>query len=326
MLNVKKIYIMMTNISVRQMRTLVEIQKHRKISAAAKTMGLTSPAVTHQLKQLEEELDIQLFVRTRTGAMPTEAGNVLMETAQRVLNELALMEQHIEKLKGSKGGRLSLGVVSTGKYFAPRMIAAFSKQFPEIDVHLRTANRKEIVEALEAYEIDMAFMGRPPQHFGVSVTYIGDHPLVFVAHPNNPLLKNLDISQSELANHKIIVREKGSGTRAAFEFFMSETFSDREVFHTVMQSNETIKQAVMANLGIALISGHTIEQEVKNNLLKILDVQKTPIRRQWHSVYRADRKPTPAMSSFNEFVKLNGMQLLPIVSKTYADDSWEGIV
>ena len=311
------------NISMKQLRSVVAIHKHSKISYAAKTLGLTSPAVTLQLKQLEEELGTQLFMRTRQGAIPTEAGSLLIETAGRILNNIDELGERLEELKGNKRGTLTLGVVSTGKYFAPRMIAAFSKEHPNIDIHLTTANRQEIVEALEKYEIDMALMGREPQHFNVSVNHIGDHPLVFIAHPNNPLGNRLDLSREELVEHKIIVREKGSSTRAAFEFFMAEAFSDREMFHTVMQSNETIKQAVMADLGIALISGHTIEHETQSGLLKILDVEETPIRRQWHSVHRADRNPTPAMNAFNQFLKENGMQLLPIVSKTYTGESWE---
>lgn len=309
----------MINLSLRQLQSLAAIRKHGKISVAAKELGLTSPAVTLQLKQLEGSVGSQLFLRTRSGAIPTEAGNLLIETAQHVLSELNALEERLEELKGAKKGKLSLGVVSTGKYFAPRMIAEFEKQYPGIEVHLTTANRLDIIDALEKYEVDLALMGRPPKHFQVSATKFGDHPLVFVAHPQNPLGKKLDVAKKELLSHKLIAREQGSGTRMAFEIFMSDTTSSQDAFHTVMQSNETIKQAVMADLGIALISGHTIEQEVNNGLLKILDVVETPIRRDWYSVERSDRKPTPAMSAFNDFLRGEGMRLLPIVSKTYRE-------
>ncbi len=311
----------MLNISIRQLRSLLAIHKHGKISEAAKALGLTSPAVTLQIKQLEEELDSQLFLRTRSGVVPTELGQFAVTTAQRILSEVDALEELVEDIKGTSRGKLSLGVVSTGKYFAPRMIAEFEKDHPGIEVHLTTANRSEIVSALENYEIDLALMGRPPKHFNVTSNRFGDHPLVFIAHPDNQLVNKLDITKLRLAKQKLLLREAGSGTRAAFEYFMADKFSSEENLHTIMQSNETIKQAVMADLGIALISGHTIEREVQYGLIKILDVVQTPIRHNWHYVHRADRKPTPVMHNFMRFLNEQGMRLLPIVSKTYGEQA-----
>ncbi|MAW86441.1 MAG: LysR family transcriptional regulator [Phyllobacteriaceae bacterium] len=307
----------MINASIRQLRTLLALRRHRKISAAASALGLTSPAVTIQLRQLEEELGTQLFIRTRTGTIPTETGQIALEAAQRILDELETLQERILEHKGLKAGRVRMGVVSTGKYFAPRLIAGFNGTHPGIDITLNTANRTEVIAMLERHEIDMALMGRPPKHFGVKATLFGDHPLVFIAHPGHPLARRRDILRQELARQKFIVRERGSGTRASFEFFMAGDGGESELAMTEMDSNETIKQAVMAGLGIAFISGHTIEQEMRAGTLAVLDVAETPIRRQWYSVRHADRSPTPAMLALDEFLRRKGPEILPLLEKTY---------
>lgn len=307
----------MLNISLRQMRTLLAIQKHGKISAAARAMGLTSPAVTLQLQQLEQELGCQLFLRTKSGAQPTEIGEIAIETAYRMINELTSLEETVRAHKGIAAGTIRLGVVSTGKYFAPRVIAAFTAVHPGISMTLVAANRAEIIQKLHDHDIDVALMGRPPTGFKVNATLFGDHPLVFIANPDHPLVGRLDISKEELALQKFIVRERGSGTRSSFEFFMSDTLEGLRTTPTEMDSNETIKQAVIAGLGLAFISGHTIEQECRAGSLAILDVVETPIRRQWFSIRHASRTATPALQALDDFLRLRGPSLLPVLSKPY---------
>ncbi|MDP2733666.1 MAG: LysR substrate-binding domain-containing protein [Hoeflea sp.] len=307
----------MLNISLRQMRTLLAIQKHGKISAAARAMGLTSPAVTLQLQQLEQELGCQLFLRTKSGAQPTEIGEIAIETAFRMISELTSLEETVQAHKGIAAGTIRLGVVSTGKYFAPRLIAAFTAVHPGISMTLVAANRAEIVQKLHDHDIDVALMGRPPTSFKVNATLFGDHPLVFIANPDHPLVGRLDISKEELAEQKFIVRERGSGTRSSLEFFMSDTLEGLRTTPTEMDSNETIKQAVIAGLGIAFISGHTIEQECQNGKIAILDVMQTPIRRQWFSIRHASRTSTPALQALDDFLRLRGPSLLPVLSKPY---------
>jgi DNA-binding transcriptional LysR family regulator len=312
----------MLNVSIRQLRTLLSVRKHGKISAAANELGLTSPAVTIQIRQLEQELDTQLFLRTRGGTIPTESGRIAIETASRIMNEIELFEERIRAQQGLTAGKIRLGVVSTGKYFAPRIIAAFGAAYPGIDIGLNAANRAEIIGMLQNHVIDIALMGRPPKHFGVKATLFGDHPLVFIAHPDHPLAGRRDITREELKRQKFIVRERGSGTRSSFEFFMSNSRGDLDIPMTEMDSNETIKQAVMAGLGIAFISGHTIEQETKAGTIVVLDVEDTPIRRQWYSVRHAERTPTPAMLAFDDFLRREGPGLLPLLAKTYQAGSF----
>jgi DNA-binding transcriptional LysR family regulator len=307
----------MLNISLRQIRTLLAIHKHGKISVAARALGLTSPAVTLQLQQMEQELGCQLFLRTKTGAQPTEIGEIAIETAHRISGELTSLEETVQAHKGMAAGAIHLGVVSTGKYFAPRIIAAFINEHPGISMTLVAANRTEIIRKLHDHEIDVALMGRPPTDFKVSATLFGDHPLVFIANPDHALVGEIDITREQLAEQKFIVREKGSGTRSSFEFFMSDALTGLTSTPTEMDSNETIKQAVIAGLGIAFISGHTIEQESQSGKIAILDVVETPIRRQWFSIRHASRTATPALRALDDFLRLHGPRLLPVVSKPY---------
>lgn len=316
----------MLNISLRQLRTLLAIQKHGKISAAARALGLTSPAVSLQLQQLEQEMGCQLFLRTKSGSQPTEIGEIAIQTAHRLINELTSFEETVQAHKGVAAGTIRLGVVSTGKYFAPRVIAAFTAVHPGISMTLVAANRSEIIQKLHDHEIDIALMGRPPTTFKVHATLFGDHPLVFIASPDHPLVGKLDISREDLAQQKFIVREKGSGTRSSFEFFMSDTLDGPHITPTEMDSNETIKQAVIAGLGIAFISGHTIEQECQSGKIAILDAVETPIRRQWFSIRHASRSATPALQALDDFLRLRGPSLLPVLSKPYpamSSSAWD---
>ena len=311
----------MLNITLRQMRSLIAIRDHGKISSAARALGLTSPAVTIQLKQAEEELGTELFVRTREGTIITRSGQMVIESANRIMNEIELLNERLDDLKGLKTGSIRLGAVSTGKYFAPRMIAAFADLYPGISINLVAANRAEIISRLQSHDIDIALMGRPPKHFGVHATLFGDHPMVYICNPSHPMAERRDIGLNEIARQKFIVRERGSGTRSSFEFLMSNLGGDRELLRTEMDSNETIKQAVMAGLGIAFISGHTIEHEMRAGTLVVMDVEDTPVRRQWYSVRHADRRPTPAMLALDEFLRMRGPSLLPLMTKTYRTGS-----
>lgn len=307
----------MLNISLRQLRTLLAIVKTGKISHAARQRGLTSPAVTLQLQQLEAELGVQLFIRRKQGVHPTEIGEVVINHARTILSGLDGLEQSLKSHGGLETGTIKLGVVSTGKYFAPKIIAAFTRKYPGLNVMLFAANRSEIIERLKNHDVDVALMGRPPTGFDVHATMIGDHPHVFIASPDHVLAGRLDVEREELAKCKFVVREPGSGTRSMFELFMSEVPGGLKLPPVEMDSNETIKQAVMAGLGIAFISGHTIEQESQAGRIAILDVVDTPIRRHWYLIRNASRAATPAIDALGEFLMEKGLSLMPIVRKTY---------
>lgn len=307
----------MRNVTLRQLRAIAQVARDGKIVSAAKHLGLTAPAVTLQVKALEDEIGLALFDRTTDGMRPTAAGDAAIEAARAIEEQILLFSDRIDSLRGLKSGRLRLGVVSTAKYFAPRIIAAFCAEAPGLEVDLEVGNRSEIIAALSGHAVDIALMGRPPKGVPVRAQVFGDHPLVIISAPDHPLALERDITRERMTAEKFLLREPGSGTRIALEVFFSAVPSKLENIGREMGSNETIKQAVMAGLGVAFISAHTIEAEVQSGRLRVLDVEGTPIRRQWFAVSRADRSPTPAMDAFLSFLSHKGAQYLPVATSLY---------
>ncbi|WP_136656706.1 LysR family transcriptional regulator [Nitratireductor sp. XY-223] len=311
----------MKNVSIRQLRSLIAIEKHQKISSAASELGLTGPAITLQLKQLEDEIGLSLFDRTPEGMRPTAAGRRVLDAAHSVQERLRTLDEELTAFKGGKRGTLRLGAVSTAKYFAPRLIAAFKDSHPAIKIDLFVGNRADTIGALREQSIDIALMGRPPADIKVNASVFGDHPLVIIAPSDHPLAERREISKAEIAQEEFLVREPGSGTRISLEIFFADVPKKLESLGTEMGSNETIKQAVMAGLGVGFISAHTIEQELQLGRLAILDVVGMPIRRQWFSVSRADRAQSPAMGIFQRFLTRRGPRYLPVIPKTYPHET-----
>jgi DNA-binding transcriptional LysR family regulator len=301
----------MRNLSLRQLRCVTAIRKHGKIVTAAEELRLTPPAVTLQLQQIEAETGLTLFDRTPDGMRATMAGLAVLDAAQAIDERLRVLADEIDAIKGLRRGSIRLGVVSTAKYFAPRMMAAFMAEYPDIEMSLRVGNRAQTIDSLKDHAIDIALMGRPPGTVPVRAVVFGDHPLVIVAAPDHPLAGRHGISKEEIARQSFLMREQGSGTRISMEIFMREIPGWLEQPAIEMDSNETIKQSVMAGLGVAFISGHTIASELEAGRLAMLDVTGMPIRRQWFAVTRGDRGMTPAMAAFHEFLAKEGARYLP---------------
>ena len=307
----------MKNVTLRQLRSILAIRKTGKISAAADEIGLTGPAVTLQLKEIEAQLGAQLFDRSREGLRPTAAGEATLRAARDIELRMQRLFEEVETLSGANAGRLRIGAVSTAKYFAPNLMAAFGKRHPGVQISLTIGNRGTIIDALREFEIDLALMGRPPRDFEVRPQIFGDHPLVIIAAPDHPLARRHHVTKEDLLPEAFLVREPGSGTRSSLDIFMNDVVGWGGIRHPEMTSNETIKQAVMAGMGIAFISAHTIALELEMRKLVIVDVAGMPIRRQWYSVSRVDRSLTPAMSAFNAFLVEEGARHLPFIPTIY---------
>ncbi|WP_099865548.1 LysR family transcriptional regulator [Pararhizobium haloflavum] len=307
----------MRTLSLRQLKAVEAIMREGSVARAAKALSLTAPAVTLQLKQIEDDAGLPLFDRTRDGMRPTDAGRLVFEAATFVDERLRQLDEELDALKGVRAGHLRLGAVSTAKYFAPALMAGFKKAHPGIEISLMVGNREETVSALRDHRIDTALMGRPPKTFAVRAALFGDHPLVIVASAGHRLAGCRDILKETIAAEHFLVREPGSGTRISLEIFLSDIPGRLDYLGQEMGSNETIKQAVMADLGIAFISAHTIAQEVELGRLVILDVVGMPIRRQWYAVSHGDRTFSPAMHAFDTFLGSEGARYLPLVSKPY---------
>jgi LysR family transcriptional regulator, low CO2-responsive transcriptional regulator len=265
--------------------------------------------VSLQVKRLEEIAGIDLFERRGKKLFLTEAGEQLLRYAQQILDALKDADAAISALKGLTGGRISVGVVSTAKYFAPALIAQFQKRYPGVRASLSVNNREVIVRELERNEIDVAIMGTPPQRMETKAMPFADHPLVVIAPPSHPRAHERAIPFEALAGERFLVREQGSGTRSSMERFFGERGFAPKI-DSVMNSNETIKQAVMAGMGVAFISRHTIGLELATGRLCVLDVQGLPLMRRWYVVQRAGRFVSPATAAFVQFVVENAPALL----------------
>lgn len=302
------------DVTIRQLRAVSAIARTGRIAAAANELCLTPPAVTEQLKLIEDRLGLRLFQRTRAGLRPTDAGLQLVETAARMEALLADGAEQLRAIKGLAGGRVRIGVVGTAKYYAPRLVASFAESHPKIELQLCIGNRAETLSALKDYEVDVAIMGRPPEGVPVKKEVFGPHPHVVIAPPNHPLAaRETPIERHELAGEKMLVREVGSGTRRLFEMLFSGVEPAEPAIRIEISSNETIKQAVMAGLGLAFISAHTIELEVQTKHLVILNINGLPAIREWYAVHRIDKELAPAAAAFWLFVLKEGRNFLPHV-------------
>ena len=232
--------------------------------------------------------------------------------------EMLLVElgNTLAAIKGKHAGRVSVGIISTAKYFATRLVAAFSKQNPRIELSLSIGNRQETIRLLRDYGIDIALMGQPPTDFPVVSQAIGEHPQVIIAPLDHPLVGRRGIDKAELAEASFIIREDGSGTRTVFDYFFDGVQVHRPHIKFEIGSNETIKQAVMAGLGLSLISGHTIEAELSAGRLAVLDVKGLPIIRQWFLVRRANWTPTPVGEAIWDFAVAHAAEFMPALPQT----------
>jgi DNA-binding transcriptional LysR family regulator len=288
-------------VTIRQLQIFTVAADRLSFARTSEALHLTQAAVSLQVKQLEEMAGIALFERRGRRVALTEAGELMRGYARRVLDALKDADAAISALKGLTGGRIHVGVVSTAKYFAPALIARFRALHPGVTVALSVNNRETIVRELERSDVDLAIMGTPPAQIETSATAFADNPLVVIAPPEHPLAKAKRIPLADLAAEPFLVREVGSGTRSSMERFFAAHGFQPKVTGT-MSSNETIKQAVMAGMGLAFISRHTIALELDAGKLVELDVDGLPLMRRWYAVRRAGRFESPAATAFVEFV------------------------
>ncbi len=300
----------MRDLSMKQLRVVAAIARTGKILAAADSLGVTPPAVTLQLRQLEESLGLALFERTRDGMKLTEAGQHLMESIVRIEAELASCAEGFNAIRGLKGGTVSIGVVSTAKYFAPAALGAFKRKHPEVELKLLVANREETIRALGALELDVAIMGRPPENMDLASALLGDHPHIIIAAPDHPLACRERLAIADLKDEVFLVREPGSGTRTLMERLFAEAGIAPRLGMEI-SSNETIKQAVMAGLGMAFISSHTVAAEIEIGRLVVMDVAGLPVVRQWRVVHHRAKRLMPAADALWQFLEREGQTFLP---------------
>jgi DNA-binding transcriptional LysR family regulator len=299
----------MHDATVRQLQILVAVAKNLSLTRAAEELRLTQPAVSMQVKALERIAGLPLLERVGRHVALTEAGSELVRHAQAVLRSLRDAEDALAALRGLKTGRVSIAAVSTVKYFAPKLLAQFSRKHPEIEMKLAVQNRDTVVQLLVDNEVDLAIMGAPPQHLETTAFRFAKHPLVIFCAPEHPLASQRDVPAAALAAEPFLVRELGSGTRAAMERFFA-AHKVRPASTTEISSNETIKQAVMAGMGLAFLSQHAIALELATCQLALVHVEGLPIMRDWNIVHRTEKRLSPAALAFKQFVLKEGRTFL----------------
>ncbi len=299
------------HLTLKQLRILDAIATHGSYTKAAEAMHMTQPAVSMQIKQLEEQTGLPLFERLGKKVRITEAGRELLQHARAIQQQLAEARQAIEELRGLKRGSLHLTMASTANYFTPRLLAAFTHRYPEVRITLDVANREGLLRALDEGVSDLVIMGQPPAGLPVVAERFLDNPLVIIAPPDHPLAASRSIPLARVASETFIIREQGSGTRAAVERFLARYNLERP--RTIeMNSSEAIKQAVQAGLGLGVVSEHTLEMELALGRLAILDVQHFPIMRHWYLVHRQEKRLGPMAEAFRTFVLDEAEKLVPL--------------
>jgi len=292
---------MALNMTFRQLKVFESAARHLSYTRAAEELHLSQPGVSMQIKQLEDVAGLPLFEQIGKKMHLTAAGREIYAYSKSIGHMLDEAEAVLDELKGVQSGQLSISVATTASNFTTRLLAAFSEHYKDITISLDITNRASLREQLEANRPDLVIMGQPPEGVEVDAEAFMDNPLVMIASPAHPLASKARLELKHFTDEQFVVREKGSGTRSAIERF----FSRHEiVFNTgiEMTSNEAIKQAVEAGLGLGIVSIHTLELELETKRLQVLDVRDFPIERHWYVIQRKGKRLSPAARAFKQFV------------------------
>jgi DNA-binding transcriptional LysR family regulator len=293
----------MLHITLRQLQVFSTVAQHLSYTRAAEALHLSQPGVSMQIKQLEESVGLALFDRLGKKIYLTPAGIELHGYARQILQTLDDASAALTAHQDMHSGQLTLAVATTANQFASRLVGAFSKNNENITVRLDVTNRERLIEQLGNNEPDLVIMGEPPKQKDLQLDSLRlmENPLILVASSNHPLAGLENLHLKDLASERFVVREQGSGTRSAIErFFASNKLALENTLE--MSSNEAIKHAVAAGLGLGIISQHTAGLELATNTLIALGAEGFPIMRHWHIVTRHGKRLSPPAEAFREFV------------------------
>lgn len=289
------------HVTLRQLRIFEAVARHGSISRAAAELHLTQPAVSMQMKQLESLVGVALVEQVGKRLLLTQAGTELREHARDITMRMADLGAAMDQFRGLERGLLRLAVVSTANYFLPGLIAEFTRRHPGVRISLQVANREVVLAALAASAADLAITGRPPDSPDIVAQHFMDNPLVVIAPPGHPLVGRGPVPLARLARETLVVREPGSGTRAALErHFALHGLEVRPGCE--LGTNEALKQAVRAGLGLGMVSMQTIELELAAGCLVVLPVEGFPIVRQWYVVHRTRKRLSTAAQIFRSML------------------------
>ena len=286
----------------KQLRAFHTVARLGSVSLAANELHLTQPAVSIQVHALETSAGTPLLQRTGRGVRLTEAGDLLAAYARRILELWREAGDEMAALQGVFSGTLRVGAVTTAEYLMPPLLVRFVSENPKVKVKLEVGNRDEIVRLLAGHEVDIAIMGRPPSELKTESTAFAKHPMAFLAAPTHPLMATRLRGLASLASSRLLVRERGSGTRTTVERLFKDAGLQLRV-GSEMSSNEAIKQMCAAGFGVAFLSMHTCVLELRAGLLKLLPLARNPIQRDWYVMHLASKQLPQVALAFEQFLR-----------------------
>ena len=287
------------NITFRQLKLFLALAETGSVSAAAKFMHVTQPTASMQLKDITESVGLPLYEVVSKKIYLTDVGKELAATARAVAQSWNAFEQNVDAVKGLSRGKLRVAVVSTAKYFMPRLVGSFCKKHPDIDVSLEIINRDGVVQRLRDNMDDIYIMSKPPSDLDLKDEIFMPNPIVVIASTSDPLTKRIAVPLNELAKRRFILREKGSGTRmTGDQFFSKKKF--RPDIRRELGSNEALKESVAGGLGLGLVSSHALHGHIKEHGVRVIDVEGFPLASAWHIVHPASKKLSPLALAFKK--------------------------
>ena len=293
------------NATFRQLRLFLAFAEHLSVTAAARACHVTQPTASMQLRELSDGVGVPLYEQVGKRLYLTAAGEALARTARAMIDEWTAFEQHVDGIKGMTRGRLRLSVVSTAKYFVPRLLGSFCAAFPDIDIALEVLNRDGVLRRLRDNRDDLYIMSMPPQDLELERHAFMANPLDIIASASHPLAGHGRIALAELAPLRFILREKGSGTRLACDKHF-KALGFRPDIRMELGSNEAVKQAVAAGLGLGIISRHARAPAPADEHLAVLDVDGFPVQSNWWTLYRKGKKLSPVATAFLQHLEQAG--------------------
>jgi DNA-binding transcriptional LysR family regulator len=297
----------MRHVTLRQFRIFDALAHHLSFSRAAKALHLTQPAVSMQIKQIEAAAGLPLVEQVGKKVALTEAGRALLQHAHLILGEVDAAEQTLASLRGVNQGTLAIALISTAKYFAPRFLAEFCAQYPGVKLKLEVDNRARLLQRLLDNEMELGIMGHPPRGMNIVAEPFARNPHAVIASPSHRFAATRNLPLRDLAGENFLVREPGSGTRRLMEHLFAE--HGMKVNATMeISSDETIKQAAMAGMGLAFLSLHTVQLELQTGRLVMLDVREMPVMREWYVVHGKGKRLSPVAKAFREFLLAKALE------------------
>ncbi len=294
--------------TVRQMEILLTVFETGSITAAADRLFLTQPTISMQLKKMSDAVGLRLYDLVGKKVIFTEAGLELVSSARRLIQEFESLDMNLANLRGLKAGTLKLAVVTTSKYFIPHLLGPFCRKYPDIDIQLKVGNRQQIIDRLKNGTDDFYVFSHPPSDIEThKIEFLGN-PLVAIAHENHPLSHKPKLDLKDIEKEPFLMRESGSGTRFAIEEFMRRERCSLNV-RMIIESNEAIKHAVMSELGISILSAHTLTYGGQAGL-KTLNIKQLPIISHWYFLWLKTKQPTLIANEFLRHVQTEGRKML----------------